>query len=120
MCRVALSGYATKQNRKKLKNAIYTGSLLLTACVLDEEREFALVTSDQRMMVFTTDMLRTKTTNNTQGVVAFTMKGTRHVIAVGQPEEFIGGGVDAERFRANNLPSPGAPIREQDQRSLFD
>ena len=118
--RVALSGYATKQNRKKLKNAIYTGSPLLQAYILTEERDVAFATSDNRVLCFNTELLRIKTTNNTQGVQAMTVKGTRHVLAVGQVEEFIGANVDANRFRAASLPSPGAPIREQDQKSLFD
>ena len=118
--RVALAGYATKQNRKKLKNAIYTGSPLLQAYILTEERDVAFATSDNRVLCFNTELLRIKTTNNTQGVQAMTVKGTRHVLAVGQVEEFIGAGVDADRFRASSLPSPGAPIREQDQKSLFD
>ena len=118
--RVALSGYATKQNRKKLKNAIYTGSPLLQAYILTEERDVAFATSDNRVLCFNTELLRIKTTNNTQGVQAMTVKGTRHVLAVGQVEEFIGANVDANRFRAASLPSPGAPIREQDQNSLFD
>ena len=88
--------------------------------ILTEERDVAFATSDNRVLCFNTELLRIKTTNNTQGVQAMTVKGTRHVLAVGQVEEFIGANVDANRFRAASLPSPGAPIREQDQKSLFD
>ena len=119
VARVALSGYATKQNRKKLKNALYTGSPLLQAIILTEDRELALCSSDNRVVMFDTALLRTKTTNNTQGVQAFTIKGARHVIAVGSLEEFVGAAADPERFRAASLPSTGYPIREQDQKSLF-
>ena len=120
VARVALSGYATKQNRKKLKNALYTGSPLLQAIILTEDRELALCSSDNRVVMFDTALLRTKTTNNTQGVQAFTIKGARHVIAVGSLEEFVGAAADPERFRAASLPSTGYPIREQDQKSLFE
>ena len=120
VARVALSGYATKQNRKKLKNALYTGSPLLQAIILMEDRELALCSSDNRVVMFDTALLRTKTTNNTQGVQAFTIKGARHVIAVGSLEEFVGAAADPERFRAASLPSTGYPIREQDQKSLFE
>ena len=120
VARVALSGYATKQNRKKLKNALYTGSPLLQAIILTEDRELALCSSDNRVMTFDTALLRTKTTNNTQGVQAFTIKGARHVIAVGSLEEFVGAAADPERFSAASLPSTGYPIREQDQKSLFE
>ena len=37
VARVALSGYATKTNRKRLKNAIYCGAKLLYAQVLEED-----------------------------------------------------------------------------------
>ena len=120
VARVALSGYATKQNRKKLKNALYTGSPLLQAIILTEDRELALCSSDNRVVMFDTALLRTKTTNNTQGVQAFTITGARHVIAVGSLEEFVGAAADPERFRAASLPSTGYPIREQDQKSLFE
>ena len=118
--RVALSGYATKQNRKKLKNAIYNKSNLLYAQVLEQDQDFAILTSDGRMVVFNTSMLLTKTTNNTQGVMALTKKGSRHTKAVGQASDFIGSKVDPENFRVFSLPSSGAAIKEKDQKSLFD
>ena len=120
VARVALSGYATKTNRKKLKNAIYGGSKLLFATVLKEERDVALVSSDHRLVNFNTALLRTKTTTNTQGVQAFTIKGDRTVTMVGKAEEFIGGEAQVEKFRAEKLPSSGAPMKETDMKSLFD
>ena len=44
--RVALAGYVTKTNRKRLKNAIYGGAKLLYAQVRKEDRDIALVSSD--------------------------------------------------------------------------
>lgn len=120
VARVALSGYATKTNRKKLKNAIYGGSKLLFATVLKEERDVALVSTDQRLMNFNTALLKTKTTNNTQGVQAFTSKSGRAVAMVGTVDEFIGGEAKAEQFRASKLPSSGAPLREGSMKNLFD
>ena len=120
VARVALSGYATKTNRKKLKNAIYGGSKLLFATVLKEERDVALVSSDYRLVNFNTSLLRTKTTNNTQGVQALTPKGGRTVTMVGKAEEFVGGKAQVEKFRAERLPSSGAPMKETDMKSLFD
>ena len=120
VARVALSGYATKTNRKKLKNAIYGGSKLLFATVLKEERDVALVSSDYRLVNFNTSLLRTKTTNSTQGVQALTAKNGRIVTMVGSAEEFIGGTAQVEKFRAEKLPSSGAPMKETDMKSLFD
>ncbi len=120
VARVALSGYATKTNRKKLKNAIYGGSKLLFATVLEEDRDIALVSSDGRLLNFNTSLLKTKTTNNTQGVRAFTPKGSRTVTMVGKAEDFLGKTASVEGFRATSLPSSGLPMKETDMLSLFD
>lgn len=120
VARVALAGYATKTNRKRLKNAIYGGSKLLYATVLKEERDLALVSSDYRLMNFNTSLLKTKTTTSTQGVQAFTVKGSRTVTAVGKAEDFLGGKSSIKKFCAESLPSSGAPMKETDMKSLFD
>ena len=120
VARVALAGYVTKTNRKRLKNAIYGGSKLLFACVLKEDRDLALVSSDQRLINFNTSLLKTKTTNSTQGVQAFTAKNGRIVTMVGTAEEFLGGTASVEKFRAASLPSSGSPMKETDMKSLFD
>ena len=118
--RVALAGYVTKTNRKRLKNAIYGGSKLLFACVLKEDRDLALVSSDQRLINFNTSLLKTKATNSTQGIQAFTAKNGRIVTMVGTAEEFLGGTASVEKFRAASLPSSGSPMKETDMKSLFD
>ena len=120
VARVALVGYATKTNRKRLKNAIYGGSKLLYAAVLKEECDLALVSSDYRLMNFNTSLLKTKTTTSTQGVQAFTVKGSRTVTAVGKAEDFLGGKSSIKKFCAESLPSSGAPMKETDMKSLFD
>lgn len=120
VARVALAGYATKTNRKRLKNAIYGGSKLLYAAVLKEECDLALVSSDYRLMNFNTSLLKTKTTTSTQGVQAFTVKGSRTVTAVGKTEDFLGGKSSIKKFCAESLPSSGAPMKETDMKSLFD
>ncbi len=120
VARVALSGYATKTNRKKLKNAIYGGSKLLFAQVLKEDRDLALVSSDYRLVNFNTELLKTKASTSTQGVQALTAKGGRTVVSVGVAEDFLGGKASVEKFRAASLPSAGAPLKETDMKSLFD
>ena len=120
VARIALAGYVTKTNRKRLKNAIYGGSKLLYAQVLKEERDLALVSSDYRLMNFNTSLLKTKTTTSTQGVQAFTSKTNRIITNVGITEDFLGASVSADKFTAQSLPSSGAPMKEDDMPSLFD
>ena len=120
VARVALSGYVTKTNRKRLKNAIYGGSKLLFATVLKEDCDLALVSSDNRLVNFSTALLKTKTTNSTQGVRVLTAKEGRTVAMVGTAEEFLGAKASLDKFRAATLPSSGAPMKESDMKSLFD
>ncbi|MBE6465505.1 DNA gyrase subunit A [Denitrobacterium detoxificans] len=118
--RVALAGYKTKQNRKKLKNAIYVGSPLIGAIILSQDQDVTLLSNDNRMITFNTSLLKTKTTNNTQGLVAFTCKNGREIIAVGEPAEFLGAEADASHFVVAKLPSPGIVISDGDRMTLFD
>ena len=120
VARVALSGYATKTNRKKLKNAIYGGSKLLFAAVLKEDCDIALATSDQRVVNFNTSLLMAKTTNNTQGVQVLTKKSGRKVVAVGDIKEFLSADAYVEKFRAERLPSAGGSLDDSDMKTLFD
>ena len=119
VARVALSGYVTKTNRKRLKNAIYGGAKLLHAQVLKEDRDIALASNDQRLVNFNTSLLKTKTTTSTQGVQALTAKKGRLVTSVGEAADFLGDDIDVERFRAQNLPSSGARVQDTDMKTLF-
>lgn len=120
VARVALSGYETKTNRKKLKNAIYNGSKLLFATVLKEDRDLAMVSNDNRLINFNTELLKTKTTTSTQGIQVFTTRGGRIVTAVGAIDQFLSGKAKPEKFRIEKFPSAGTSMAESDMPSLFD
>ena len=83
-------------------------------------REQASYKSNSPALQFGLNTLKTKTTNSTQGVLAFTAKNGRIVTMVGTAEEFLGGTASVEKFRAASLPSSGSPMKETDMKSLFD
>lgn len=120
VARVALSGYQTKQNRKKLKNAIYTKAALVRAYKLAEDRDIALLTSDNRLLEFNTALLRVKTTTNTQGVQVLTAKAGRRVVDTGAAADFLRVAARTETYHADRVPSAGTVIRKQDEKTLFD
>ncbi len=120
VARVALSGYQTKQNRRKLKNAIYVKSPLVCAMKLKEEKNIALLTNDNRLLEFNTELLRTKTTTNTQGVQVLTAKAGRCVREVGSVAQFLRVAARSETYHADRVPAAGTPIRQQDEKTLFD
>ena len=120
MARVALSGYQTKQNRRKLKNGIYTKSPLVYALKLEEEQDIALLSSDNRLLEFNTQLLKTKTTTNTQGVQVLLPKAGRHVLEVGNAQDFLRVAARKENYHVERIPAAGSPIRQQDEKTLFD
>ena len=120
VARVSLSSYATKQNRKRLKNAVWTGSPVVHAQVLAEEEEIAISTSDGRLLLFSTELLKTKASASTQGVQALTVKKGRIVSLVGKAADFLSATAKPGRYRATALPAAGMPLRQTDRVSLFE
>lgn len=88
--------------------------------ILGGDVDITLCSSDSRLITFNTSLVKTKTTNNTQGMIALTCKNARTVTAVGQAEDFLGGTADPARFYVDKLPSAGILQGESDQKSLFD
>ena len=67
IARVPLSAYETKTNRKKLVNSIAASSPLVTV-FKEINHEIQIVTSKERGISITPDLVPVKTTKNTQGV----------------------------------------------------
>ncbi len=119
--RVELSAYQTQTRRKKLTGAYSDKSPLAAAFLLREDRELAVISSENRCLVFHTAVLAPKTTRNTQGVAVITLKPKRQVERVCPLEELSLGNL--ARYRAKSLPIMGAVLKDEDlgeeQISLF-
>lgn len=113
VAKVPLSAYETKTKRKKLANAYCAKFPLVAALCLTEDAEISLTTTAKRRLVFDTAMLLPKTTRDTQGVVAMTVKKNHFVTEVALFDE--ASARNAHRFRAKSLPSTGAIIRDEDE-----
>ena len=83
--------------------------------------ELAVVSSENRCVVFHTAVLAPKTTRNTQGVGVMTLKPKRKVDFVRPAGEMSG--ANLARYRAKSLPLLGAVLKPEDkgeeQISLF-
>ena len=119
--RVELSAYRTQTRRKKLTGAYSDKSPLAAAFLLKEDMELAVVSSENRCVVFHTAVLAPKTTRNTQGVGVMTLKPKRKVDFVRPAGEMSG--ANLARYRAKSLPIMGAVLKPEDkgeeQISLF-
>ncbi|MEG1687253.1 MAG: DNA topoisomerase (ATP-hydrolyzing) subunit A [Angelakisella sp.] len=108
--RVELAAYETKTKRKKLLAAYDTRSPLVFTELITDEKEYLLATSAQRMLIVSTAMISSKTTRNTQGVQAMTMKKGVRVVSV---TDYTDGVVENPyRLRTKNLPATGAIVRD--------
>ena len=113
VAKVPLSAYETKTKRKKLANAYCAKFPLVAALHLKEDAEISITTTAKRRLVFDTAMLLPKTTRDTQGVVAMTVKKNHFVTEVALFDE--ASVRNAHRFRTKSLPSTGAIIRDEDE-----
>ena len=111
--RVELSAYQTQTRRKKLTGAYSDKSPLVTAFLLDEDFEAAVISTENRCLIFHTSALNPKTTRSTQGVNVMTLKPkykVEKVLPLAQTHI-----VHTSRYRARSLPINGALLKEEDR-----
>ncbi len=110
--KVPLSAYETKTNRRKLTGAYTDKSALKTAMVMDKDCQVAIYSSDGRAAVISTAQLLPKTTRNTIGVSAMSLKKKATVLYAIRLED--SGITNPSRYRSRNLPTAGAILKEED------
>mgnify|MGYP004473977055 FL=1 len=120
--RLDLASYETKTNRKKLINAYSDKSPLAAVCMVGEEIDMALFSSDGRAMVFNTMLLQLKTSRTTQGVAAMNLKKNHKLVSAAPLADTVIKNVS--RYRVRSLPAAGALLKDEDrgetQMSLID
>ena len=112
-----LSVYETKQNRKKLVNAISGTSKPLRICILKEEEDFAIQSSSGKLLVFSSEKVPLKTTKTTQGVQVIRLAKGQTAVSFGRVREFRLR--KKEDYRSANIPAAGK-AHANVQLSLFD
>ena len=113
LAKVDISAYETKTNRKKLINAFSDKSPLATAVYLEEDTDIVITSQSGRNLLINTAVILPKTTKNTQGIQAMTLKKksdkviSLHLYTPGEFEK-------EWRFRPKNLPAAGALLSAAD------
>lgn len=112
--KIPLSAYETKTRRKKLANAFSTKQQLVGMFFLpaDQEREFLLCSTSQRLLLCSSAMIPQKQKRDTQGVAVMTLRGAHFVRSVSPYQE--GDLQHPNRFRPKNLPAAGSLKRPED------
>lgn len=106
VAKVDISAYETKTNRKKLLKAYSAKSALVQAEYITQDTELVLVSSGGRMLIVDTGAIAPKSTKDTVGVNAMTLKKNQRVVSFHHYHE--GEFEKAWRFRTKNLPAAGA------------
>ena len=110
--KVPLSAYETKTNRRRLTGAYSDKSALKSCITLEKDEQVVLYTSDNRAAIFSTALLTLKTTRNTIGVTAVSLKKKATLIDAVLLE---GSGIaNPSRYRCRNIPTAGAILKEED------
>ena len=110
--KVELASYATKTNRRKLIGAFSDKSPLVAMFQIPEDREFFLASTAGRRLVVHTGAIALKTTRNTQGVQAMTLKGQHHLESVVPFDNAMV--AKPARYRTRTLPAAGALLSAED------
>ena len=119
--RVSLRCYETKTNRKKLVNAYYGKSKLVGVKFLSQEEDIVIYSSLDKIVIFNSKLMQTKTTRDTMGVALMNMKKKSTLARVEflKDVEFA----DPGYYTAKNIPATGYYLKDEDgedsQLSLF-
>lgn len=105
VAKVPLIAFETKTNRKKLANAYSDKSRLVELFVVKENADIMLRSTNGRAMIFNTGMILPKSTRDTIGVQAMTLK-TNSIVekAFSVTEETA---TDLSKYRTKTIPVAG-------------
>ncbi len=112
VAKVDMASYATKKNRRKLIAAYSLKSPLVAMFYVAKDREFMLISTSGRRLIVHTGAVAAKTTRDTQGIQAMTLKGQHRLASVVPFEEDMV--VKGARYRTKSLPAAGATPLAQD------
>ena len=112
VAKVDMASYATKTNRRKLIAAYSVKSPLVAMFHVEEDREFMLYSTSGRRLIVHTGAVAAKTTRDTQGVQAMTLKGQHRLADVVPFETDMV--AKAARYRTKSLPAAGATPAAED------
>lgn len=119
--KVSLKCYETKTNRKKLINAYYSKQKLVGIKYLANDEDIVIYSSLDKIVIFNTSLMQSKTTRETMGVALMNMKKKSTVAKIEYLKDVSF--TDASYYTAKNIPASGYYLKDEDndtgQLSLF-
>ncbi len=119
--KVSLKCYETKTNRKKLINAYYGKQPLVGVKFLAQDEDIVIYSSLDKIVIFNTSLMQTKTTRETMGVALMNMKKKSTVAKIEYLRDVTFN--DPSYYTAKTIPASGYYLKDEDndagQVSLF-
>lgn len=111
--RIPLSAYETKTNRKKLINAYGAAAPLVNVLFIQSAVEIAISSSNDRIIICSSDLIPLKTTKSTQGVQVLKLKKdyTLKYMRLADKCAFS----DPKAYRTKNIPIAGSFVKDADK-----
>lgn len=119
VAKVPVLSYETKTNRKKLANAYSSKSRLVKILMLKDNVDIVMKSTNGRVILFNTAMILPKTTRDTIGVQAMTLKSNSTVETAFIPTEDNLESVS--KYRVKTIPAAGSfgkDLEDPDQLTL--
>ena len=102
--KIPLSSYETKTNRKKLANAFNTSSPVIGVFTVKSSTDFLLQSSAGKIMIFSSDLLMSKASRETQGVQVMRLTKSELSLAAIYQEGIL---ENSDDYVVKNIPSAG-------------
>lgn len=111
VAKVEMKAYFTKTNRKKLVKAYSEGSSLVSCFYIKQDRDFIIISSSGKAIIFNSSLLTSKSTKNTQGVIAMNIKKGHRVLSAMEYDNDLG---DVQnKYRVKRLPASGSVYQDK-------
>ena len=110
--KIDLESYATKTNRKKLANAYSDLSPLVDIRFIGEDTDLVAFSSINKVLIFNTGSINSKTTRNSQGIQVLKEKKGSRMCSVKTIQE--AGIKNPDYYRTRSIPAVGCYFREED------
>ena len=111
--KVPINCYQTLSNRKKLTSAFSPKGDLIWCTGSKEDLEYALFSTNGRMLIINSSLIPLKTTKSTQGVSVMTLRKGQTLKEVKSAEGLVQ--KEAKyRYRSRKIPAAGAIFRDED------
>ena len=121
---VPLNSYETKQNRKKLTNAFFGGSVAVGAFRAEGKREYLIKSDDGRALLIKESQILEKSTKTSCGSTLFNLKKGRKIVSVIPYDPEKQKLIKESRYRKSKLPASGVIFEDIDpeitQQTLID